>query len=550
VTPRRGSPLLAACLALLAGCRSSGPPAQPAAAAPAGPIRLTDVFPASGIDFRLGHGGRSPLNILDTIGHAVALIDCDGDGLLDVVFTGPDQVRLYRNLGAWKFAGITEKSGLRQPGYWQGCAVGDVDNDGRTDLYLAAKGEAALYRGLGGGRFQDVTPASGLAVKDPNRWNSAAEFLDYDGDGRLDLYVGAYVDLGDHSGLCPNAGAMMGCGPLHYRPQKGILYRNAGGFRFVPTGAGALGHGKTLGALGADFDGDGRPDLYAANDQMEGDLFRFSGGRWREEGMASGTALGPDGAVQGGMGVAAADYNGDARLDLFVTTFHQEPHSLYRSDGGSLFSNAAFPSGIAAATTRFVGFGTCFADLDNDGWADLPVANGHPQELIRRVDSTTDYRQPSQVLRNRGDGRFEDVSAGAGPDVTRPIVGRALCAGDLDNDGDVDLVIGDIEGPPLLLRNDSPGGRSWLRVRLEGTRCSRDGRGAVVSCTAGGRRQTLLATTGGSYYSASDPRVHFGLGTAARVEKLTVRWPGGREQTLQDLPANQEILVKEKISRK
>lgn len=538
--------LLLSVVAITAGCGTAPTRTrQPASGTPEGPIRFTDAYAASGIQFRLGHGGRSPLNILDTIGHGMALLDADGDGLLDLVCTGPDQVRLYRNLGGWKFSDITAQSGLRQKGYWQGCAVGDIDNDGRPDLYIAAKGTAALYRNLGDGKFREITAESGLAVGDANRWNSAAEFLDYDGDGRLDLYVGAYVDLGKHSGLCLTEGLNTGCGPLHYRPQKGILYHNAGGGRFTATAIGALGHGKTLGAIAADFAGTGRPQLYMANDQMEADLLTPTAGGWRELGAASNTSLGPDGQVQGGMGVAVADYDGDGKLDLFVTTFHQEADSLYHNDGDGLFTNAAIPSGLAAVTTRRVGFGTQFADLDNDGWPDLAVVNGHPQELIGRSDPTTSYAQPSQILRNEGTGTFTDVSTGAGPDVLRAIVGRALCRGDLDNDGKVDLVLGDLEGAPMLLRNVSPGGGHWLNVRLEGVRAARDGHGAVVTCTAGGRRQTALATTGGSYYSAGDPRVHFGLGAAARIDSLTVKWPGGKVQQVPVPALDSEVRVRQ-----
>ncbi len=542
-----GLPVTLGSVALLSGCPGTPPPTAtttPAASAASGPFRFADVYPESGVDFRLGHGGRSPLSILDTIGHAAGLLDVDGDGRLDLLLTGPDQVRLYRNLGKWRFQDVTAASGLRQKGYWQGCAAGDLDGDGRTDLYLAAKGTAALYRNLGGGKFQDVTPSSGTAVTDPNRWNSAVDFLDYDGDGRLDLYVAAYVDLGDHSGLCLTQGITTGCGPLHYRPQKGMLYRNLGDWRFQPVTGEPKGHGKTLGALAADWDGDGRPELYLANDQMEADMLRFDpAGKAHEEALARGTAAGPDGAVQGGMGVAATDYNGDGHLDLFVTTFHQEPNSLYRNEGGGTFLNAAFPSGIAAATTRFVGFGAQFADLDNDGWSDLAIANGHPQQLVETVDATTSYAQPAQLLRNTGDGRFQDVSASAGAALQRRVVGRALCTGDLDNDGDIDVVLSDLEGPPMLLRNETPSTHGWLRVVLKGRTGNRDGRGALLTCDTGNGKQVRLATSGGSYYAAGDPRVHFGLGAAREVRRLTVRWPGGKEQTLQDLPVNQEITV-------
>jgi hypothetical protein len=326
-----------------------------------------------------------------------------------------------------------------------------------------------------------------------------------------------------------------------------VLYQNLGSWRFRPAPGGSLGHGKTLGALATDWNGDGYPELYLANDQMEADMLTFdAAGKATENALIRGTATGPDGSVQGGMGVSAADYDGDGFLDLFVTTFQQEPSSLYRNDGQGSFLNAAFPSGVAAATTRFVGFGTQFADLDNDGWDDLAVTNGHPQELVEKADPSTSYAQPSLLLRNTGDGRFQDVTAAAGAELQRPIVGRALCTGDVDNDGDVDLIIENLEGAPLLLRNDLKPGASWLRVVLQGKAGNRDGRGATVTCAAGGHKQVKVATSGGSYYAASDSRVHFGLGSAQEVTRLTVRWPGGKEQVAGPFPVNREVTIQQK----
>jgi enediyne biosynthesis protein E4 len=537
-------PLTIVALALVSGCSPArkATPAVPAALE--GSIRLRDVYCESGVTFRPQPIKGRPLNIVDTLGHGVAMIDVDGDDLLDLLFTAPDQARLYRNKGGWRFEDVTASSGIRQRGFWQGVAAGDLDNDGDQDLYLAAKADSALYRNEGG-RFVEVTGASGTAVLDLNRWNSAVEMLDYDADGLLDLYVAAYVDVGSHSGLCPNAGVVTGCGPLHYRSQKGILYRSTGGLRFKPVPI--PGHGKTLGAVSADWDGDGRLELYLANDQMEGDMLRFQNGRWVEEGLIRGTAYGPDGSVQGGMGVGVGESDGDGLLDLFVTTFHQEPHSLYHNDGAH-FTNVAFPSGVAAASTRLVGFGTQFVDLDRDGWPDLPVANGHPQAAIEQIDAASSYRQPSQILRNTGDGRFTDVTASAGADLSRRIVGRSLCAGDLDNDGDPDLVVGDLEGPPLLLRNDSPGAPGWLAVRLQGNparKVNRDGRGAVVTLVAAGRKQVKSAGSGGSFFSVGDGRVQFGLGRATAVESLTVRWPGGATQRVPNPELNREIIVRQ-----
>ena len=509
----------------------------------AGPIHLEDKATASGIDFRLGHGGRTPVSILDTIGHGIALLDCDGDGLLDIIFTGPDRVRLYKNLGGFRFKDISEESGLRQKGYWTGITVGDIDNDGKPDVFINGKGACALYRNLGGGRFQDMTAPAGLANSDPNHWGSAALLFDYDRDGRLDLFVGAYVDLGTHSGLCRNGDMMLACPPRTFQAQKGVLYHNAGNWHFQKVDVSKITHGKVLGVIAGDLYGDGGLELYLANDVMEADMLHYVNGIWKSEGLKNGTAYGPDGAAMGGMGVSAADYDGDGRLDLVVGTFCRDPRSLFHNDGDGQFSNRAFPSGIVGLTTFYVAFGTQFVDLDNDGWPDIVMVNGHVQDRPDLLDKDIAYREPMQILRNQGDGRFVDASSTAGPDISKPIVGRALCVGDLDNDGRMDLVVGDLEGAPRILRNVSPDSKSFLRVKLVGKACVRDGQGATVTCVAGGRKQVKLATTGGSYYSASDPRVHFGLGAAKSIESLTVRWPGGKEQTVTNPSINTEVEV-------
>lgn len=544
------SVLAAACILLshLLGCHPSttNPALANGNTKPAASIEMNNVVADSGITFRLGHGGRTPLTILDTIGHGIALIDCDGDGLLDVVMTGPDSVHLYKNLGNFKFKEITEGSGLRQKGYWTGIAVGDIDNDGKPDLFLNGKGVCALYRNLGGGHFQEMTEQAGLTVTDPNRWGSAALLFDYDRDGRLDLFVGAYVDLGNHSGLCPNRQYMMACGPQSYRAQKGILYHNTGNWHFEPVDISKLTHGKVLGLVAGDIYGDGGLELYISNDVMEADMLRYSEGKWLSEGVANGTSYGPDGRAMGGMGIAVGDYDGDGRLDLAVGTFSRDPRSLYHNDGSGQFSNRAFQSGIVNITTFYVAFGTQFVDLDNDGWPDLVMVNGHVQDRPDLLDKDLSYAEPMQIMRNTADGRFTDVTSIAGDGIARPIVGRSLCIGDLDNDGKMDMIVGDLEGAPLILRNISSSAGSWIRVKLIGTKCVRDGQGATITCQAGSRKQIKLATTGGSYFSASDPRVHFGLGSAKSVDSITVHWPGGKDQTVLNPAINTQIDITQK----
>ncbi len=504
-----------------------------------------DRYAESGIDFKLGHGGRTPLTIQDTIGHGIALIDADGDGLLDIVLTGPDHVKLYRNIGNFKFQDVTASSGLRQPGYWTGISVADVDHDGKPDLVLCAKGGFAIYKNLGGFHFEDKTPGSGLECKDPNRWNSAALLFDYDKDGLPDLFVGAYVNLGNHSGLCPGGPVLMACGPQNFKPQFGVLYHNDGNFRFSKCANQPPTHGKVLGLLAGDIYGTGDTELYIANDVMEADmLHRLPDGSWKSEGVINGTAYGPDGRAMGGMGIGVSDYDGDGQLDMAIGTFSRDPRSLFHNDGGSQFSNRAFQAGIVTPCTLQVAFGTQFADLKNDGFPDLIMVNGHVQDNIEKSDAQIHYAESTMVLMNEGNGHFKDISAAAGKDIMRPIVGRSLCMGDLDNDGRIDLIAGDLEGAPLILQNSSKAGH-WLRVKLKGMHSVTDGQGAVVTVTVGAKKLVRLATTGGSYFSASDPRLHFGLSGADKYDSISIKWPSGKTQTLTGGAADREVTAEE-----
>jgi hypothetical protein len=516
---------------------------------------FVDEYPRSGISFVLGHGGRTPLNIRETLGHGAAMLDADGDGRLDLLFLGPDRVVLYRNQGDWRFADVTAGSGLAQPGYWQGVATGDVDGDGRVDLYLCGHGVQALYRNLGGGRFADVTKASGLAASGGGAevpWNTSAAFADVDGDGWLDLYVGRYVRFGlGTPQLCDTdqPGVRSVCPPKVYEPQRGVLFHNQGGKRFrdeTQARGLATAHGSALGVAFGDEDGDGWPDLAVANDELPGDLFRNRGGRFANVGAASGTAYDADGRVHAGMGVDWGDMDNDGRLDLAVTTFWGEADCLYRNDGGGLFHDIAGETELARIGRPYVGFGVKFFDQDNDGDNDLVTANGHVADNADRLRRGDRYAQPTLLFRNDG-GRFHDITAAAGPAFTRPIVGRAVCAGDLDDDGRVDLVITNLEGPPLLLRNRVPASRRdvggseaaekgaeprghWLEVSLMGAPPNRQAIGARVTVRAGQQFQVREVTTAGSYLSAGDVRLHFGLGAdgdgaSAAVDEITVRWP-------------------------
>jgi hypothetical protein len=543
---------LVACLPIfLTGCLSAHPVSPPEAPHPS-TVLFTDVAAAAGLQFRYGYGRRSPLDLLEISGGGAGLLDVDGDGWLDVLLVGQRRCALYRNDHDGTFTDVTRRAGLTAEGAWMGCAAGDFDDDGRVDLFLCGYRCAALYRNRGDGSFLDVSRAAGIQ---PDGWMSSAAFADVDRDGRLDLYVGRYARWGDRTiRFCVLEGVRTACGPEMYDPEKGSFYHNEGGgpgggpIRFVEaTSRFGLGdtHGKTWGVAFADMNDDGWPDLYLANDEVPCDLYEnVRGARFRNVGLASGTAYSRDGVRQGGMGVDWGDYNNDGRLDLFVTTFYQQPKSLYRNDGGGRFSEVSDVAGIAAPTLPYVAFGTCLFDMDNDGWLDLFIANGHVRDNPERIDPAVHYAQPLQLFQNAGNGVFRDVTRQAGSAFHRPIVGRAAASGDWDNDGDIDLLVVDAAGAPLLLRNEIGNRRHWLTVRALAA-ARRDAIGARVTITAGGRRQVAEVRPGASFLSTNDPRVHFGLGDATSVERLQIRWPSGRVEERRNLPADRFLTLVE-----
>lgn len=525
-----------AAVALAAGLFLSACGGSPRAAAPVNPTgappeapapRFREVGLSAGLRVTPDQGLLPPLDILQTAGYGGGFLDYDGDGVLDVLLVGRPRCALFRGDGHGRFQNVTRAAGLDLPGHWMGCATGDWDNDGRVDLFLSGYRLAALLRNTGG-RFTRVPLA--FPAGD---WGTSAAFLDYDLDGRLDLYVGCYVRFGPGAPrLCDYVGVKAACSPSHYDAQAGHLYRNLGHGRFadVTAGAGlADTHGKTLGVAVCDYDADGRPDLYLANDGMPCDLYHNEGGRFRNVGLESGTAFNGEGAEQAGMGVDWGDVDGDGRPDLVVTTFQHEPTSLYLAIQGGVFREEAYARGLGDRSIERLGFGARFLDADNDGWPDLFVANGHVQDAIAKMQPGVTYAQPPQLFHNRA-GRFVEV--GAESDWARPIVGRAVACGDYDRDGRVDLLVTDLHGRPLLLHNETATAAAWLSIRLEGTRAPRDGTGAVVEAGVGGRTLWRRAGTDGGYLSASEGRVHFGLGSAARPDSLRVRWPGGTVQEL------------------
>jgi enediyne biosynthesis protein E4 len=543
------------------------------ASADLSPARFTDVAATSGIHYRWEIAGKRPLNILQTIGNGCAFLDYDNDGNLDILLIGP-HLALYRGDGHGHFTDVTRQMGLSGlAGHFLGCAVGDYDNDGYEDIYLSGYRTGLLLHNDRGRCFSDVTRQAGLKSQP---WGTSCAWAEtVPGSGRLDLFVANYARFGTEPGipqLCDSRGVQTSCGPREYTPLHGVFYRNLGNGRFA-TADQALDltstQGRGLGAAFAPLYASGPPSLVIANDELPGDLLDPVGvdtvqGRGRPIRYANiapgaGVAYDRDGNVHGGMGADWGDYDNDGRFDLFVSTFHGEVKSLYHNDGNGLFSDASYLTGIAPVAMSSVAFGCKFFDFDNDGALDLIIANGHVQDNIDQIDASVTYRQKSCLLHNRisrnngnkQDGlagarvTFEDLSAAAGSDLQRAIVGRGLAVGDYDNDGREDVLIVDSEGSPLLLHNETVPTGHWLGVQLRGTHSNRDGIGAVLTATVRGRSLTRLCHTDGSYLSASDRRVHFGLGAADHVDTLIVRWPDSHVDRYKNLLGDRYMILRE-----
>ena len=487
-----------------------------------------------------------------------AFFDYDRDGDVDLYVANGSSFagfalgehpanQLYRNDGG-RFADVTVAAGVGDTSWSMGCAAADYDNDGHTDLYVTNFGRNTLYRNLGSGRFADVTTEAGVGDAG---WGTGASFGDCDRDGDVDLYVANYVDFSrDYESPIPCLwkNVKVYCGPVGLLPAADVFYRNNGDGTFSEwTKQAGLQGEKFYGmsALFGDYDADGWPDLLVANDSTPNLLFRnLQDGRFAEEALMAGVAYSGEGVAQGCMGAAWGDYDNDGLFDLFVTNFADEYNALYRNEGGGFFADVSFAVGIGAAPAELVSWGTGFFDCDNDGDRDLFVANGHtyPQADLPRVNSS--YQQGNSLFENRG-GRLVEVSVEAGPGFALRRVGRGTSFADYDGDGDIDLFILNLNGPPTLLRNDGDHDNHYLLVRTVGTKSNRDGIGARVILSAGGQSQHAEVQSGGSYLSHSDLRLHFGLGPAERVDRLEVRWPSGAVQVLNDIAADQVLTVVE-----
>ncbi len=530
----------------------------------AGYFSFSEMAASAGLNTKTVFGGESSKRyIVETTGGGAAFVDYDGDGWIDIFLVNGSRFQagvnatshLYRNNRDGTFTDVTKRAGVERPGWGQGVCAGDYDNDGHTDLFVTYWGRNVLYRNTGGGVFSDRTEAAGLRGS-RERWGSGCAFLDYDRDGLLDLFVSNYIDFDIKSAPEPGSGPhcrymglAVNCGPRGLKGESNLLFHNEGGGKFADvsnkSGISKSGDHFGLGVLVSDFDNDEWPDVYVANDKSASLLFRNKhDGTFEEVGVYSGVAYDPNGKATSGMGVAAADFDRDGMLDILKTNFTDEAASLYRNSKEGLFVDESAAFGIGG-NRKWVGWGAGFADFDNDGWPDILLVNGHVFPELDTAGTAVPFRHPRVLYRNVGGKRFEDVSAKAGPVITTPRVGRGAAFGDFDNDGRVDVVINEMNATPSLLRSTTASQNHWVLVRLEGTKSNRAAIGARVTCVTGGLRQIDEVRSGGSFFSQNDLRLHFGLGSAQRIDLLEVRWPSGAVERIRDVGVDRVVVVRE-----
>ena len=559
--------VLARCACLAAAVVAFSPPAVRAEEPP---IRFADATPGSGIDYRNVCGAQAADKgwLVEGMGAGAAWLDYDLDGSLDLyVINGStfdravgqgERNRLYRGDGKGRFADVTERAGVGDRGWGYGVAVGDYDNDGDPDLYVTNLGPNILYRNRGDGTFENTTEKAG--VGDGDRWSSSAAFFDMEDDGDLDLYVANYM-VGTPATVpragspearvknCAYRGIQVFCGPLGQVPVQDALYRNNGNGTFTDVTKGSGVWLDTprfaLGVVTADYDGDGDQDVYVANDSVSNSLWENDGrGSFRDVGLTRGVALNADGRAQAGMGTDVGDYNGDLWLDVVTTNFSQDLNTVYRNIGGKFFVDESQLVGLNV-TYMALSWGVGFHDLDHDGDEDLFIANGHVYPQVDGHGIGTSFRQRNHVFRN-DQGKFVEVGATAGKSLAVERSFRGAAFGDYDNDGDIDVFLMALDEAGMLLRNDhAPAERHWLEVRLVGTKSNRDGVGARVRVSTGGVTRIRERKGGGSYLSAHDPRLHFGLGAIGRVERVEVHWPGGQVDVIGDAHVDRVLTVRE-----
>ena len=579
--PRRvPHPLLALCAGVIATTvADAGPPqSQPAATQPS-PWRVafTDIGTRAGLRDPVVYGGIERKRfIIETNGPGVALIDYDNDGWLDALTLSGTRLRegtrdevqyapgmaptnrLYRNMRNGTFTDVTDTAALRRTGWASSVCAGDYDNDGWTDLFITYYGHNVLYRNRGDGRFEDATARAGLTAP-AVRWGAGCTFVDHDRDGRADLFVANYLrfDLGTATepGEGPNCrwkGIAVNCGPRGLPTDTNLLYRNQGDGTFVDvsrsSGIGAVTGRYSMTAVATDLDGDGWSDIYVASDSTAAILYRNNrDGTFTDVALESGAAYNENGNPQAGMGVAVGDYNGDGRLDLLKTHFADDIPALYRNLGKGLFEDVAAAAGLAVEN-RYVEWGAGLPDLDNDGLHDVFYVTGNVYPEIERTMPQYTHRGPRVVFRNVSGSPFVHVTNHSG-DASVPHSSRGAAFGDVDNDGDVDVLIMNMNEPPSLLQNTYAGGHGWIQIKLEGTASNRSALGATVVVTSGGVRQARAVLSQSSYYSHDDLRLHFGLGSQAQADRIEIAWPSGRRETHHDVQGRRVVTIREGSSR-
>lgn len=526
---------------------------------------FTDIAAKAGLTQPIVYGGiDSKKYILEANGCGIAFFDYDHDGWLDLFIPGGSRLegppagatnRLYKNNRDGTFTDVTKKAGLERVAWVSGVCVGDYNNDGFDDLFLSCWGQNILYRNNGDGTFTDVTKEAGLLHPD-TRWGAGCTFLDYNRDGHLDLFVSTYLDFNLKTTPVPGSnencmwkGVAVNCGPRGLPTGRNALYRNNGNGTFTDVSA-ASGIARTqnrygMTAVAADFDDDGWPDIFVACDSTASVLYRNKrDGTFEDIALEAGVAYNEDGREQAGMGVGIGDTLGRGRLDLFKTHFSEDTPILYRNQGNNTFEDATNKAGLAALT-RYVGWGAGLVDLDNDGLPDIFFVNGNVYPELEKQLPDYQYRNPRIVLRNSGNGGFIDISGQCGPGIADRHSSRGCAFGDFDNDGDIDVLIMNMNEPPSLLRNDLKNGNHWLKLKLIGTKSNRSAIGAVVILTAGGRKQRQDVLSQSSFYSQSDLRLHFGLGAAVEAKSIEIRWPSGKKDLYQNVKADRIVTYRE-----
>jgi len=515
------------------------------------------------------------------MGGGVALFDYDNDGWLDIFLVNGTSLDpavrdrhpasyLFHNNHDGTFTDVTQKAGLIHSGWGQGCCVGDYDNDGYDDLFVSYWGRNVLYHNNGNGTFTDVSEKAGVGGSE-GRWGAGCCFLDYDKDGHLDLFVANYLNFDParapkpgEAVYCTYNDIPVPCGPQGFAGGTNILYRNRGDGTFAdvseesgiarPRGPASMvfvtrnwqpSGSYGMGAAAADFDNDGWPDIYVACDSAPSLLYRNNhDGTFREVAVPAGCAFDENGVAQSGMGVAVGDFDSDGWLDIARTNFTDQVTTLYRNYGKGAFDDSSIKAGLGV-NRKYLGFGVGFLDFDNDGWKDLFIANGHVYSQIVNKKLHVSYKEPKLLYRNLGNGHFEDVSAKAGPAIRLENLGRGCAFGDFDNDGDVDVIINNLDGPPTLLRNDGGNKNNWIMFKCLGTRSNRSAIGTRVKVTTGEHSQIDEVMSGSSYYSQNDFRLHFGLARATKADSVEVAWPSGAKETFANLSVNQLYILEE-----